>query len=209
MIKNYENIAKQSEIKELLDFTFKSDQYYEENERVICKKIDINNNDWPKDIFYKVFNRLEFDHDIEKLFLWHHKNTNFGLHADCGEGDHKILGKNIMIPLSFDGNYDNATIIFKNKWFGSDVKFYNSDNTPFGDITSCTEYDPSKNINEKIYQKYLKHIDKKTLKGLEIEKIYKWNLGDVLTFDRQHIHCSGFSYAPRTAILVFTNKKEH
>src|SRR5210317_976205 len=151
MIKNYSNSINENEINKLLEFTFIKDQYYEENDHVVCKNINLYKDDWPKQAIHKVINRLDFNHDIEKLFFWHHKNSNFGLHADCSDGNHKILGKNIMIPLSFDIKYDNATVVFKNKWFGSDVKFYNSDNTPFGDITTCSGYDPTKNIDEEIY----------------------------------------------------------
>ena len=45
-------------------------------------------------------------------------------------------------------------------------------------------------FDEKMYNKYLKHEDLNNLKGLEIEMVYKWRLGDLLIFDRTNLHCS-------------------
>ena len=47
-----------------------------------------------------------------------------------------------------------------------------------------------RNFDIKNHKKYLKHENIKNLKGLEIEKIYKWKLGEILIFDRSQLHCS-------------------
>ena len=216
MIKNYENIVRQSEIKELLDFTFTRDNYFDESSTNIIKIITKSPNSWPNSwpntrvssIINNIISRLDFDPVIDRLLFWHQKITNFGLHADCGDGNQKTLDKNILIPLDFDIKTPCTTVVFKNKWFGPDVKFYKSAHTLNEDISKCEGYDVKNFIDEKIYKKYLKHVDKELLKGLKVEEIYNWNLGDVFTFDRQHIHCSGYCYAPKTSILIFTNKKE-
>ena len=207
MITNYENIVKQSEIKELLDFTFINDNYYDESPTNVRKEVALDATDWPVVTINKIISRLNLDHELEYVFFWHHKTTNFGLHADCGDGNHKLLGKNIIIPLDFDKDTPTTTVIFKNKWHGSAVNFYKGGHHPYEDSSKCEGYDINKNIDEKIYQKYLKHIDRKTLKGLEIQKIYNWKLGDVFTFDRQHIHSPGYTYAPKTSMIIFTNRK--
>jgi hypothetical protein len=37
---------------------------------------------------------------------------------------------------------------------------------------------------------YLSHEDENNLKGLEVEMVFKWKLGDLLVFDRTNLHCS-------------------
>ena len=41
-----------------------------------------------------------------------------------------------------------------------------------------------------IHKEYLAHEDIDNLKGMEVEMIYKWNIGDILVFDRSNLHCS-------------------
>ena len=41
-----------------------------------------------------------------------------------------------------------------------------------------------------MHAKYLGHEDINNLKGLEVEMIFKWKLGDLLVFDRTNLHCS-------------------
>ena len=41
-----------------------------------------------------------------------------------------------------------------------------------------------------MHERYLKHEEIENLKGLEIEMIYKWRLGEILIFDRTSLHCS-------------------
>jgi hypothetical protein len=42
---------------------------------------------------------------------------------------------------------------------------------------------------EDFRQQWLDHIPSKNLQGLTIPHIVNWRVGDVFTFDRQHIHC--------------------
>ena len=37
-----------------------------------------------------------------------------------------------------------------------------------------------KEFDKKLHEKYLKHIDINNLKGMEIENIYNWKLGETL-----------------------------
>ena len=40
------------------------------------------------------------------------------------------------------------------------------------------------------HKKYLAHEDINNLKGMEIQMVYKWNIGEVLIFDRTNLHAS-------------------
>ena len=51
-------------------------------------------------------------------------------------------------------------------------------------IQSDNEFD------KKLYDKYMSHQPYEDLRDLEIHTIYKWNLGDILTWDRSLIHSS-------------------
>ena len=46
------------------------------------------------------------------------------------------------------------------------------------------------NFDKEIHANYLTHEDINNLKGLEVEMIFKWKLGDLLVFDRSNLHCS-------------------
>ena len=41
-----------------------------------------------------------------------------------------------------------------------------------------------------IHQNYLKHEEIENLKGLEVDLVYKWKVGDLLIFDRTCLHCA-------------------
>ena len=47
-----------------------------------------------------------------------------------------------------------------------------------------------KEFDKKIYSQHLSHQPYEDLRDLEIDTVYKWNLGDILTWDRSLIHCS-------------------
>jgi hypothetical protein len=59
----------------------------------------------------------------------------------------------------------------------------------------------------KIFNKYLKHENIDNLKGLEVEFVYKWNLGDLFIFDRTHLHCSSCNIdKKKIGLATFTKK---
>ena len=58
-----------------------------------------------------------------------------------------------------------------------------------------------------MYNKYLKHENIDNLKGLKIEMIYKWKLGETLIIDRSHIHCSSANIKKnKLGLTTFTKK---
>ena len=114
-----------------------------------------------------------------------------GLHVDTGFDFRKILFKQFLLPLTSSGE----TIVFKNRFYGCSTTFsidpkelrakgYNKRSSEHLKIFK------GKNFNKKNHKKYLKHENIENLKGLEIDMIYKWKLGEILIFDRSQLHCS-------------------
>ena len=55
-------------------------------------------------------------------------------------------------------------------------------------------------FDKEMHAKYLGHEDINNLKGLEVEMIFKWKLGDLLVFDRTSLHCSSNNIYKKTWI---------
>ena len=130
------------------------------------------------------------------------------LHVDTGFDLKKILFKQILIPLSSNGE----TIIFKNRFYGCSTTFsidpkelkakgYNKRSSEHLKIFK------EKNFDKKFHKKYLRHENIKNLKGLEIEMIYKWKLGDILVFDRSQLHCASCNIKNKKIGLTMVTKK--
>jgi hypothetical protein len=113
------------------------------------------------------------------------------LHVDTGFDFGKIIFKQTLLPLTNEGE----TIIFKNRFYGCSTTFsidpkelsakgYNKRSSEHLDLYG------GKSFDKKIHEKYLDHEQIDNLKGLEVDLIYKWKLGDLLIFDRTSLHCS-------------------
>jgi hypothetical protein len=113
------------------------------------------------------------------------------LHVDTGFDFEKIIFKQTLLPLSDIGE----TIIFKNRFYGCSTKFsidpkelaakgYNKRSSEHLKLYGNNDFDRD------IHTKYLSHEDENNLKGLEVEMVFKWKLGDLLVFDRTNLHCS-------------------
>ena len=123
------------------------------------------------------------------LFQESQKPVN--LHVDTSFNFKKILFKQFLLPLSSKGE----TVIFKNRFYGCPTTFsidskelkakgYNKRSSEHLKIFK------SKNFDKKKHKKYLKHENIENLKGLEIEIVYKWKIGEILIWDRTQLHCS-------------------
>ena len=123
------------------------------------------------------------------LFQESQKPVN--LHVDTSFNFKKILFKQFLLPLSSRGE----TVIFKNRFYGYPTTFsidsrelkakgYNKRSSDHLKIFK------SKNFDKKKHKKYLKHENIENLKGLEIEMVYKWKIGEILIWDRTQLHCS-------------------
>ena len=113
------------------------------------------------------------------------------LHVDTGFDFEKIIFKQTLLPLSDIGE----TIIFKNRFYGCSTTFsidpeelaakgYNKRSSEHLKLYGNNDFDKDTHI------KYLSHEDENNLKGLEVEMVFKWKLGDLLVFDRTNLHCS-------------------
>jgi hypothetical protein len=151
----------------------------------------------------------------ECLGLFQESFNPIGLHVDGGFNLRNVIYKQTLLPLSNQGE----TIIFKNRYYGPSTSFiYNEDDLK---ENSLENYKKGKNVrssehlkiygnqsfDKKNYNKYLKHEDINNLKGLEVEFVYKWNLGDLFIFDRTHLHCSSCNIdGKKIGLATFTKK---
>ena len=128
---------------------------------------------------------------FNSLGLFQESFKPVSLHVDTGFNFDKIIYKQTLMPLSSNGE----TIIFKNRFYGCSTTFsidpeelsangYNRRSSEHLNIYNKEPFD------KYMYEKYLKHEDLNNLKGLKIQMIYKWKLGDLLIFDRTNLHCS-------------------
>ena len=151
----------------------------------------------------------------ECLGLFQESHNPIKLHVDAGFNLKDLIYKQTLIPLSKYGE----TVIFKNRFYGASTSFTNDENELLennpqnykkGKNARSTEHlkmFSDKPFNKNYHDRYLKHEDIENLKGLEIEFIYKWNLGDLLIFDRTHLHCSSCNIKnKKIGLTVFTKK---
>jgi hypothetical protein len=129
--------------------------------------------------------------NLSSFGLFQESHKPVGLHVDTGFNIKKIIFKQFLLPLSSKGE----TVVFKNRFYGCSTTFsidplelkakgYNKRSSEHLKIYT------GKNFNEEKHKKYLKHENIKNLKGLEIEMIYKWKIGEILVWDRTQLHCS-------------------
>ena len=140
------------------------------------------------------------------LFQESYKPVN--LHVDTGFNFEKKIYKQTLLPLSNDGE----TVIFKNRFYGCSTTFsidpkelsakgYNKRSSEHLMLFGRKEFD------EDIYKKYLTHEDINNLKGLEVELIFKWKIGDLLVFDRSNLHCSSKNIKEKKLGFTSSTKK--
>ena len=130
------------------------------------------------------------------------------LHVDTGFSFEKIIYKQTLLPLSNEGE----TIIFKNRFYGCSTTFsidpkelsakgYNKRSSEHLNLFGKNNFDKD------LHKKYLAHEDINNLKGLEIELIFKWKLGDLLVFDRSSLHCSSCDINKKKLGFTSSTKK--
>ena len=137
------------------------------------------------------------------------------LHVDAGFNLKDLIYKQTLIPLSEYGE----TVIFKNRFYGVSTNFTKNEkelmeNSPENykkgkNVRSAEHLKifSDKNFDKDNYDRFLKHEDLENLKGLEIEMVYKWNLGDLLIFDRTNLHCSSSNIKnKKIGLTTFTKK---
>ena len=140
--------------------------------------------------------------------LYHESFLPLPLHVDTGFNEEDIIFKQVVTPLSSFGD----TVVFKNRWYGKSATFtIDADELKFkpkaGQNDRSSEHLGNGEFDKEIYQKYLTHIDINNLKGLEVELIYNWKIGETLIMDRSHIHSSSsrINYK-KLGLTTFTKK---
>ena len=127
----------------------------------------------------------------QSLGLFQESYMPVTLHVDTGFDFEKIIYKQTLLALSEVGE----TVIFKNRFYGCSTTFsidpkelaakgYNKRSSEHLNLYGKHDFDLE------IHRNYLSHEDINNLKGLEVELIFKWNVGDLLIFDRSQLHCS-------------------
>ncbi len=131
------------------------------------------------------------------------------LHVDTGFDFEKIIYKQTLLALSEVGE----TVIFKNRFYGCSTTFsidpielaakgYNKRSSEHLNLYGKHDFDPE------IYKNYLSHEDINNLKGLEVDLIFKWKAGDMLIFDRSHLHCSSNNIDKKKIGFTSSTKKK-
>jgi len=140
--------------------------------------------------------------------LYHESFLPLPLHVDSGFQAEDIIYKQVITPLSPIGQ----TVIFKDRWYEESTSFTIDQEELKFKPKPGQNYRSRKHLGEdifdkKIYQKYLTHIDINNLKGLKIDMIYNWKIGESCIIDRSHIHCSSSSLKDRKLGLTTFTKK--
>lgn len=169
-------------------------------QNIIKKKWNIKNNKELQNNYNKKLKEIIDDFEMDNpdtkdgsksLGLFQESYMPVTLHVDTGFDFEKIIFKQTLLPLSSTGE----TIIFKNRFYGCSTTFsidpeelkakgYNKRSSEHLNIYGNKDFDKD------MHEKYLRHEDINNLKGLEVEMIFKWKLGDLLIFDRSNLHCS-------------------
>ena len=140
--------------------------------------------------------------------LFHESFSPLKLHVDSGFEEKDIIFKQIVTPLSPIGE----TVIFKNKWYGRSTSFtIDEDELKFqpglDQNERSREHLGTEEFDKEMYRKYLTHIDINNLKGLKVELIYQWKVGETLIMDRSHLHCSSINIVnKKLGLTTFTKK---
>ena len=212
------NIFSEEEIKMMQDlFTNLPERTFNKIQNV-RKKAWIQNYNKKLDKIY--FNKLKDalgDFKMDNLIsesgedyygLFHESFSPLPIHVDSGFREEDIIYKQVVTPLTPIGD----TVFFKKRWYGRSTSF----TIDKGELKFKPKSDQNdrsnkhlgdKEFDKKIHQKYLTHIDINNLKGLEVEFIYNWKVGESLIIDRSHIHCASSRIKDRKLGLTTFTKK--
>jgi len=223
-IKNYEsppkivNIFSEKEIKMIQQlYTILSETAFNKKQNIRKKRwIQNYNRELDKIYFDKIkdvlgdfkMDNLKSETGEDFYGLYHESFSPLPLHVDSGFNEEAIIFKQVVTPLSSFGD----TVVFKNRWYGKSTTFtIDADELKFkpkaGQNDRSSEHLGNGEFDKEIYQKYLTHIDINNLKGLEVELIYNWKIGETLIMDRSHIHSSStrINYK-KLGLTTFTKK---
>jgi len=198
--------------------------YYNLPEKLFNKKQNIRKKAWFQNvnkeldkIYYDKLKQVLGDFKMDTLAsekgeefygLFHESFSPLKLHVDSGFNEKDIIFKQVVTPLSPIGD----TVIFKNRWYGESTSFtIDEEELKFkpgsGQNHRSNKHLGKKEFDRETHAKYLTHIDIGNLKGLEIEMIYEWKVGETLIMDRSHIHsASSRIEKKKLGLTTFTKK---
>tara|TARA_Y100000590_G_scaffold6927_1_gene8907 strand:+ start:805 stop:1500 length:696 start_codon:yes stop_codon:yes gene_type:complete len=140
--------------------------------------------------------------------LFHESFAPLPIHVDSGFDPEEVIYKQVVTPLSPVGD----TIFFKKRWYGRSTTFtVNPEELKFkpkpDQNDRSNKHIGEKEFDKELHKKYLSHIDINNLKGMEIEFIYEWKVGETLIVDRSHIHCASSRInGKKLGLTTFTKK---
>ena len=212
------NIFSEKEIKMIREL------YDDLPERVYNKKQNIRKKVWIKNynkeldkIYFNKIKDVLGDYKMDNLKsetgedyygLFHESFSPLPIHVDSGFHAEDIIYKQVITPLTPIGD----TIIFKKRWYGRSTTFTNNPEDlkfkPKSDQNDrSNEHLGNKEFDKELYKKYLTHLDIDNLKGMEIEHVYSWKVGESLIVDRSHVHCASSRIKHvKLGLTTFTKK---
>ena len=179
--------------------------YNTELEKIFCDRLE-------NEIGHFKMDNLKDERDRDIFGLIQESYNPIGLHVDAGFEIKNQIYKQTLVPLSSVG----STVIFKNRFYEGSTSFtqdpeeLNKKNLSYGQNKRSDVHLKmygDKPFDKQIHEKYLRHEDINNLKGLEVELIYKWEVGSMLIVDRTHLHCSSTVIkGKKIGIATFTKK---
>ena len=148
--------------------------------------------------------------DGKDLFGLYHESFNpLSLHVDSGFKPEDIIYKQALTPFT-----SGETVLFKTKWYGRSTSFtIDSEELKFKPKADQNERSDKhivaggKSFDKNIHKKYLSHINIESLRGMEVEMIYEWKVGETFIMDRSYIHCSSSNInKKKLGLTTFTKK---
>ena len=223
-IKSFESPPKKINIFAEKEIKLIQELYADLPERMFNKKQNIRKKAWIQN-YNKELDKIYFDKLTDVLGnykmdnlksekgtdlygLFHESFSPLPIHVDSGFSEDDVVYKQVITPLSPVGE----TIFFKKRWHGRSTSFTIDPEElkfkPESDQNdrSC-EHLGIKEFDKETHKKYLTHLDINNLKGMEIEFIYKWKVGESLIVDRSHIHCSSSNIKEKKLGLTTFTKK--
>ena len=223
-IKNFESPPKKVNIFSEKELKMIQELYADLPESTYNKKQNIRKKSWVpnynKELDKIYFNKLKdilgnFKMDNLKsetgddyYGLFHESFRPLPIHVDSGFNEEDIIYKQVVTPLTPIGD----TIFFKKRWHGRSTSFTIDPEElkfkPKADQNDrSNQHLGDKEFDKETHKKYLTHIDINNLKGMEIEFIYEWKVGDSLIVDRSHIHCASTRINhKKLGLTTFTKK---
>ena len=223
-IKSYEAPPKKVEIFSEKEIKMMQELYNDLPESTFNKKQNVRKKAWlqnyNKELDKIYFNRLKDvigNYKMDSLKsktgedyygLFHESFSPLPLHVDSGFNEETIIYKQVVTPLIAPGD----TVFFKKRWYGRSTTFTIDKNElnfkpkPGQNDRSCKHLG-EKEFDKELHQKYLTHLDINNLRGLEVEMIYNWKVGESLIVDRTHIHCASSRINNRKIGLTTFTKK--